>query len=208
MDRLVRRLDAAGLIRVSPPDAAGVAWVSLRSPEVMTRWDTLKGWTDERLQVRQRADEWFARTRDAPATSGWSMRLLRLLSAVGARMSRVGRAVVKLLPTGWWPRALADDLLAGPALEEARRYHDRTDVERQFLEASRAREQLTNDRNRAFMGLFGVMAVFAAVGWLSAAGRVVEGTAGRNGRLRRRKKTEPPGNACPPCGCWCGPRPG
>jgi hypothetical protein len=133
---VVRELEAAGVVRVTPGDSPDMDRVALRSPEFLNTWTTLTGWLADRLRFRTAATAW----------------------------DQAGRPAAQL--------ASDDATDGGPRLEEARRYHDRNKVERDYVNESvyrqaRKLERAESDR-RAKLWWRGLAAV-AALGWLGTA---------------------------------------
>jgi hypothetical protein len=201
VDRLLEGLVEAGVIRRLPGDLPGSEQVALRTAELMTTWPTLAAWLGERLRFRDAATGW-AEEKSQAAQRRVSRTVDVFDQWLARTLSKFGRSVDRLVTPAWLGlrrrSGLAtptDRLLGGDALEDARTYHDRNLVEREFTDASRYQQQLAGDRNRVLMGLFGlativasvflVCAVTSAIGWRQQADEAI---AQRDEADRQRKE--------------------
>jgi hypothetical protein len=174
VDDLIRGLIKGGVVRRSPGQSPENDQIVLRSADLMTEWKALASWLDERLRFRAAVAEWDAeRARaDRAAVPRTIDRVDRWLTRT---LSKLGRSINKRLgPALLWLRRRSglmtpsDRLLSGEELESARAYHDRSPKEKQFIDESRARQQLASESNRVLMGAFALMFLAATVGWIFA----------------------------------------
>jgi len=176
VDAILERLQEVGVVHITRGENALNDQVMLRSPGLLEpgTWPTLRTWLDERQQFRGRAVAW-ASAREAAKDQVFPRAVDRFDYWVARKLSNLGRWLARWIsPCIFWVRrklgltSPADLLLDGEEAQEARTYHDRNPAERQYLDESQFRSDLTNQRNRVLIALFALMLLAASIGWLWA----------------------------------------
>ncbi|HYT93493.1 MAG TPA: hypothetical protein VEL76_32545 [Gemmataceae bacterium] len=168
-------LGKLGIVRAIP-NPSGFTDYALRSPELLDRWERLRGWMDERRNFRQMAVEWAKRREEKEKAEQGSKPLLHRIweracvwtEKFGAFLLSVGKAVRTRI-RGARP---AGDGLSRQEYDEAETYRDRNKDELRLIFEKQALDRQRTERAkiRAALAFFVVLLllVFALCGWSRA----------------------------------------
>lgn len=165
VDTLVTAFADAGVLRVTAGETPAADQITLRSVVVMDRWDRMKAWMGERREIRRRADAWNEAPDATPVLGRGGRFVHRIIDAFATATDTARHRLYRHFPRLDFAAAAREKLLRGEDLEDARTYHDRSGVERDYIEESRFEEKRSEARNRLLLGLFGILFVAALVGW-------------------------------------------
>jgi hypothetical protein len=155
VDRIIDRLAATGIIRVTPGENPLADRVGLRSVELRTVWPRLDGWMNARLAFRDRASA-------PPPEPGLSRFPDYMVTWLTKQLASVSRFVVRLRRQVA-PPPLTE--LSDRDREDAELYHDPNARESEYLRRLRDHRRRINEANRVLVWLATLFFLVAIGGW-------------------------------------------
>jgi hypothetical protein len=155
VDRIIERLAATGVVRLTPGENPAADRVALRSVDLRGVWPRLNEWMDARVAFRNLASSppregGIGRLQDS--VMSW---LTKQLASVSRFFVRLRRRVV--------PAPMTE--VSERDLDDAESYHDRNARESEYLRQLRDRRRRINEANRALVWLATILFAVAVVGW-------------------------------------------
>lgn len=166
VDTVLKAFADAGVVRIVPGDSPAADQVLLRSAVLMRDWERLGRWMNERRDVRRRAAAWQEATARPTVYHRGREWVLWTLYRFANWTESLRLFIFRTLPAIDLLPDRGGDVLTAAELEDARGYHDRSELERAYIDASRFDAERAQARNRLLMGLFGLMALIATAGWV------------------------------------------
>jgi hypothetical protein len=158
VDRIIDRLAATGVVRVTPGENPLADRIGLRSVDLREVWPRLNEWMDARVAFRTRASS-------PPSESGISRFADSVFTWLTKHLASISRFFVRLrrrvAPT-------PSTEISERELDDAETYHDPNARESEYLRRVRDRRRRLNEANRVLVVLATILLAFAALGWWRA----------------------------------------
>jgi hypothetical protein len=155
VDRIIERLAATGVVRLTPGENPAADRVALRSVDLRGVWPRLNEWMDARVAFRNLASS-------PPREGGIGRFLDSAMSWLTKQLASVSRLFVRfrrrVVPTPLTEVSERD-------LDDAESYHDRNSRESEYLRRLRDRRRRINEANRVLLCLATALFALAVFGW-------------------------------------------